>query len=538
MSDTESNTEKKAKKNALQQVAKFAFNLSAGILLPYAKRRMDEGIDNEAMDTSDSVEEIDQSYSPDIIDDIEQQIKQDPEQTVSGISLEDGVPESELDIVATGNDSDLSDTDVFDRNETSPDIPTGFHVDGPSTSATQQSPSGSQQTLQTIQITLRRHQSSGFGFRPASGVGPEPIVASVIQGSSAARHGLKIGDRIRSVCIPTENGPHVYHTITAVQQIKDILGHCQSFVTLCVFRDMEQIDTEVELEPLTPLGLGLQTTNIGIFVTSVQPGSIGDIFGYRFGDQILSINEHPVHDSDDIRRIRRRSLRDIEQRRAKKRIGLFRSVSSLSTSSRAESAQDARPTRERIRVSIGRRNIETLSEHPIAAIWSENEHRNSPLNILEPVYDDLNPQNMPSAPDPALLEDSAPTTTAPLPSLVEEDLINELRNLGSTSSFKSPETQILPSTNEKPSVVSSSSDEPFLFTHIPAAELAKRPPNGEKLPTSTDVDLKCVVCLDGVKEIVFQPCWHQVTCPECAVRLKECPLCREIIAIRRRPYRC
>lgn len=89
-----------------------------------------------------------------------------------------------------------------------------------------------------------------------------------------------------------------------MQQIKDILGHCQSFVTLCVFRDMEQIDTEVELEPLTPLGLGLQTTNIGIFVTSVQPGSIGDIFGYRFGDQILSINEHPVHDSDDIRRIR------------------------------------------------------------------------------------------------------------------------------------------------------------------------------------------------------------------------------------------
>ena len=101
------------------------------------------------------------------------------------VPLEDGVPESELDIVATGNDSDLSDSDVFDRNETSPDIPTGFHVDGPSTSATQQSPSGSQQTLQTIQITLRRHQSSGFGFRPASGVGPEPIVASVIQGKSS-----------------------------------------------------------------------------------------------------------------------------------------------------------------------------------------------------------------------------------------------------------------------------------------------------------------------------------------------------------------
>ena len=40
----------------------------------------------------------------------------------------------------------------------------------------------SQNTLQTIQITLRRHQSTGFGFRPARGVGTEPIVASVING--------------------------------------------------------------------------------------------------------------------------------------------------------------------------------------------------------------------------------------------------------------------------------------------------------------------------------------------------------------------
>ena len=58
------------------------------------------------------------------------------------------------------------------------------------------------------------------------------------------------------------------------------------------------------MEPLTPLGLGLQSTNLGIFVTSVQPGSVGDIFGYRFGDQILSINDHPVYSSDDIRRVR------------------------------------------------------------------------------------------------------------------------------------------------------------------------------------------------------------------------------------------
>ena len=113
-----------------------------------------------------------------------------------------------------------------------------------------------------------------------------------------------------------------------MNQIKHILGQCTSYVTICIIRDMEQVsplkllnfivmnlivtnlivyfklDTDIEIEPLTPLGLGLQTTNLGIFVTSVQPGSVGDIFGYRFGDQILSINNQVVHTSDDIRRIR------------------------------------------------------------------------------------------------------------------------------------------------------------------------------------------------------------------------------------------
>ncbi len=71
---------------------------------------------------------------------------------------------------------------------------------------------------------------------------------------------------------------------------------------------MKEITTELNVKPLTPLGLGLQTTNVGIFVTSVQPGSLGDIYDYRFGDQILSINDQPVHDSNDIRQIRREEL--------------------------------------------------------------------------------------------------------------------------------------------------------------------------------------------------------------------------------------
>lgn len=172
---------------------------------------------------------------------------------------------------------------------------------------------------QLRRITLRRHRTTGFGFRPAGGVTVQPIVASVIKGSSAARHGLKMGDRIHSIIMPKNplqaadpsaalieflNGPQTLHQIHSVNQIKHILGQCTSYVTICIVRDMEQLDTDIEIEPLTPLGLGLQTTNLGIFVTSVQPGSVGDIFGYRFGDQILSINNQVVHTSDDIRRIR------------------------------------------------------------------------------------------------------------------------------------------------------------------------------------------------------------------------------------------
>ena len=141
----------------------------------------------------------------------------------------------------------------------------------------------------------------------------------------------------------------------------------------------------------------------------------------------------------------------------KKKSGLFRSVSSLSTQSRSENSRERLSSgagnRERIRVSIGRRNIDTLSEHPIIAIYNDTEPRASPLNILEPVFDDA------TAPDPALVteENFAPavlTSIAPdnqnddlfpitedsatmnlpgsrMPIFTEEDqLLQELRSLG------------------------------------------------------------------------------------------------------------
>ena len=104
----------------------------------------------------------------------------------------------------------------------------------------------------------------------------------------------------------------------------------------------------------------------------------------------------------------------------------------------------------------------------------------------------------------------------------------------------------------KSSFKTSNNDEPFLLTSPPPS--AVRPPappstssvskipsmnTPSSIPSSSSVgsDAKCVICLENGKDIVFQPCWHQVTCSECAIRLKECPICREVIAVRRRPYR-
>ena len=40
----------------------------------------------------------------------------------------------------------------------------------------------------------------------------------------------------------------------------------------------------------------------------------------------------------------------------------------------------------------------------------------------------------------------------------------------------------------------------------------------------------CVVCMDAESTAVFLPCAHRCTCSECAVSLRECPLCRTPVA--------
>ncbi|KAL3882527.1 hypothetical protein ACJMK2_028863 [Sinanodonta woodiana] len=39
----------------------------------------------------------------------------------------------------------------------------------------------------------------------------------------------------------------------------------------------------------------------------------------------------------------------------------------------------------------------------------------------------------------------------------------------------------------------------------------------------------CKICLDNTSSVVFLPCGHLVTCPECAPAMRKCPICRVLI---------
>lgn len=550
-----------------------AFNLSAAVLLPRAKRikaKMNEETNEDVgssfvednLDDASSIH-VDGDLEPEIIDEIEQEQAEmylptsssyreeivENQQNSSGSSRRTETPV--FNDSAEKNDSEHSDS----SDERELDDFTSLEYIG-------QEHRGPKK----IKIHLKRSKSSGFGFRPVSAVAPEPIVTAVIEGSSAFRQGLKVGDRIRSVVVPGEIP--TFHRTTSVTQIKEILKDCQDEVDLYIYRDMTEITTELNVKPLTPLGLGLQTTNVGIFVTSVQPGSLGDIYDYRFGDQILSINDQPVHDSNDIRQIRRSSMQETRKPARKPISKIFRSASSISNRSerRSDPRVDDRRTswnspdnygneqKEKIKIIIGRRSVDSYSEHPIAAIWSENENRASPLNILEPVFE---ASSTPSAPTESVIGIEMNPTETPqanqTPKSEEELLLSLLRTGHAEASSEDQQgSSNLNIPNEPSSFVadqnpSTSTDEPYLLQPFsPITSI--RPSTSQKTKASSindsddqrkkEINSACVVCLEEPKEVVFQPCWHQITCSNCAVRLNECPLCREIIAIRRRPYRC
>ncbi|KAI6073953.1 Baculoviral IAP repeat-containing protein 7 isoform X1 [Aix galericulata] len=65
----------------------------------------------------------------------------------------------------------------------------------------------------------------------------------------------------------------------------------------------------------------------------------------------------------------------------------------------------------------------------------------------------------------------------------------------------------------------------------------------EAAPLSTEEQLRrlqdertCKVCMERVVSVVFVPCGHLVACGECALNLRVCPICREVIRESRLPW--
>ena len=46
-----------------------------------------------------------------------------------------------------------------------------------------------------------------------------------------------------------------------------------------------------------------------------------------------------------------------------------------------------------------------------------------------------------------------------------------------------------------------------------------------------DDNSECVICMDSVKDTIFSPCGHFMTCFACSCQCKQCPMCRTNIVV-------
>jgi len=90
-------------------------------------------------------------------------------------------------------------------------------------------------------------------------------------------------------------------------------------------------------------------------------------------------------------------------------------------------------------------------------------------------------------------------------------------------------TQGIIKSEKKLEVELGTADEPFLFKTRPVLFERRK---------SLPKEFYCIICWAGTKEMVFLPCWHQISCSECASKLSECPLCREPIQQTKKPFKC
>ncbi|KAG8175367.1 hypothetical protein JTE90_019714 [Oedothorax gibbosus] len=58
----------------------------------------------------------------------------------------------------------------------------------------------------------------------------------------------------------------------------------------------------------------------------------------------------------------------------------------------------------------------------------------------------------------------------------------------------------------------------------------------KKVEETKTVDLQCKICMDEQVGVVFLPCGHLASCPRCAQRISNCPMCRRGITKKVRTY--
>ena len=109
--------------------------------------------------------------------------------------------------------------------------------------------------------------------------------------------------------------------------------------------------------------------------------------------------------------------------------------------------------------------VDDYSNHPIAEIWNENESRQSPTNILEPVFDET-PQVQPTA--PSQIETS------------DEDL--------------NPETRVNPEQNANPQSSDHSKEEQELIESLKASSISsKSPSRASSVKATVSVSIKMLL---------------------------------------------
>ena len=71
---------------------------------------------------------------------------------------------------------------------------------------------------------------------------------------------------------------------------------------------------------------------------------------------------------------------------------------------------------------------------------------------------------------------------------------------------------------------------PTIHTRPQSAPLKRTKPRKE------DVDLKCTICFAKPRSHIFIPCFHFHTCQSCALRVRNCPVCRSRIDVIQRVW--